>query len=429
MSGRRIVASGMLVAALALGAAVPARAQGGDVRLDVSSGQAGRLQLRVAAFTSAGEAGAAGGATQAGMVLASDLQQSAVFAVSRAWEGFSTPPDLQAEAGGKWTVRGTSVVLEGEVHDWPARKPILAKTYRGTLLDWRRLVHAFADDIVLQFTGEPGIADTRIAFIAQEGRDKELWVMDADGAGAHAVTHDGSLALLPAWSPDGSLLLFSSYRGGKGPQLWVTAPESRKPFLVSGRPGLNSGGAYSPDGRSIACTLSQDGNAEIYRLDARGGSPERLTTHRAIDTAPCWAPTGREIAFTSDRTGTPQVYVMDADGGNVRRLVYDVNYTDSPAWSPKGDRIAFVSRTDSGFDIWVCRPDGSGAAQVVSGGANENPHWSPDGRHLVFASDRDGTRGLYVSDLDGGTPRKLDTAGHKSLSPAWSPRGAHAAPH
>ncbi|HTM57993.1 MAG TPA: hypothetical protein VL123_06215, partial [Candidatus Udaeobacter sp.] len=165
-----------------------------------------------------------------------------------------------------------------------------------------------------------------------------------------------------------------------------------------------------------------DGNAEIYLLDARGGSARRLTDNRGIDTSPSWSPTGREIAFTSDRSGTPQVYVMDRDGGNVRRLTFDASYTDSPAWSPKGDRIAFVARTSDGFEIDVCKADGSDLRHVVTGGSNENPHWSPDGRHLLFASNRGGATGLYVSDLDDRPPRKLDLGALVASSPAWSPR-------
>lgn len=424
MSLRRL---GAAVLALVL-FALPAAAQN-DVRLDVRSGASNRLPVRSLALKPAGDRDAGRTSVQADEVLATDLQNSAVFTVTRAWDGSALVPDVQAEVGGRWTVTGSQVTLAGEVHDWPGKKPIFAQQYRGPLAQWRSLVHQFADDIVMQFTGEPGVAGTRLAFVVLEGRNKELWVMDADGANAHAVTQDASIAQLPSWAPDGSLILFTSYRGGTGPQLWVTAPDDRKAFRVSARPGLNTGGVYSPDGRSIVCTLSQDGNAELYRLDARGGSPQRLTSHRAIDTSPCWAPTGREIAFTSDRSGSPQVHLMDADGGNVRRLTYDVSYSDSPAWSPKGDRIAFVSRTDGGFDIWICHPDGTGAMRIVSGGANENPHWSPDGRHLVFTSDRDGKRSLWVSDLDGGLPRKLDTGGRKALSPAWSPRGGRVTPH
>jgi TolB protein len=361
-------------------------------------------------------------------VLANDLENSAVFSLTRAWVPGQQPFDIQATVGGQWAVSGNQVKLTGEVRDVPARRPLLVREYRASQSEWRSLVHAFADDVVRLFTGEPGVSQTRIAFISGQGKAKELYVMDFDGARARALTADQSLALSPAWSPEGSLLLFTSYRSGQGPQVFVIASDGGRPYLISGRAGLNTCASYSPDGREIVCTLSLDGNPEIYVLDARGGSPRRLTNSRSIDTSPCWSPTGREIAFTSDRAGTPQIYVMDREGGNLRRLTYDVEYTDSPAWSPKGDRIAFVARTAAGFDIYLCRANGSDTRLAVSGFSNENPRWSPDGRHLLFASNRDSVSGLYVTDLDDRPPRRLDTGGLRAQSPAWSPRPPNAGP-
>ncbi|HEV2104573.1 MAG TPA: Tol-Pal system beta propeller repeat protein TolB [Candidatus Eisenbacteria bacterium] len=422
---RPLLTAAALVAALAAGPGARApRAAGspGDVRLELQSGATTRLPLRSEPFAPAGDRDAGQTSVQADEVLAMDLQNSAVFAVARSWDPAAAQVAPQFVVGGTWTVSGSEVRLSGELRDFPGRKPILVQEYRGPLTGWRDLVHHFADDIVQQITGEAGVARTRFAFVVQQGRDKELYDMDADGRNLRPLTSDHSLAQSPSWSPEGSLILFTSYRGGHGPQLWVLSPEQRKPFLISGRPGINTSASYSPDGTRILCTLSKDGNAEVYSLDARGGDPRRLTNNPAIDTSPCWSPTGREIAFTSDRAGSPQVYVMDAVGGNVRRLTYDVDYTDSPAWSPKGDRIAFVQRTGEGFDIWICKPDGGGATRVVAGSSNENPRWSPDGRHLVFASNRDGGFGLWVTDLDGSPPRKLDTGGRRAMSPAWSPR-------
>jgi len=395
-----------------------------DVRIDISSGQGRRIRIHCEALQPGGDRSAASWSVQANDVLSHDLDWSAVFAVSRGWIAGQQPVEVQAVVGGKFTVNGDVVRLFGEVRDFPARRPILAREYRAPLAEWRTAVHQFADDVVLQFTGEPGVSQTRIAFIAESGGNKELYVMDYDGAGLTPLTRDQSIALSPAWSPEGSLLLFTSYRGGSGPQLYVVPSGGGRSFLVSGRPGINTSASYSPDGRSILCTLSYQGNPEIYLLDARGGSPRRLTNHRGIDTSPSWAPTGREIAFTSDRTGIPQVHVMDREGGNLRRLTFEVDYTDSPAWSPKGDRIAFVARAPGGFDIYTCRADGGDARLMVSGGSNENPRWSPDGRHLVFSSNREGGRGLFVSDLDGTPPRRLPTGSFRSLSPAWSPRPA-----
>lgn len=415
----RLMVASWLALALVL---VPAglRAQGADVRIDVKSGAIARLPLRCEALK--GPVTGNASARMADEVLAADLQASAVFQTEREWARTPGAAEPQFITLGTWSVTGSTVKLHGELRDFPGRKPIMAQDYSGPLADWRRLLHRFADDCVQQITGERGVADTRIAFVVREGANKELWVMDADGANARALTADRSIAQSPSWSPEGSLLLYTSWRGGNGPAIWVMSPEQRKPFLISGRKGLNTSAAYSPDGQHIACTLSMDGNAEVYRLDARGGSAQRLTNSRAIDTSPAWSPTGRELAFTSDRSGQPQVYLMDAEGGNVRRLTYDVDYTDSPAWSPKGDRIAFVTRVGGGFDVWVSRADGTGAKPVVTGGNNENPRWSPDGRHLVFASNRDGGYGLWVTDLDGQLPRKLDTGGKRAMSPAWSPR-------
>jgi len=402
----------------------PARGRSDDVRIDISTGQGRRIRVHCEALASPGRRAPEVSSVDADEVLANDLDHSGVFTVSRSWVAGQQPFDVQAFVGGKWAVSGGQVRFTGQVLDFPARRPILVRDYSGPVKSWRSLVHRFADDVVMQFTGEPGVSETKLAFVAREGRNKELCQMDVDGAGQVALTNDHSIAQSPSWSPEGSLLLFTSYKAGTGPQLYVIPARGGRSYLISGRKGNNTSAGYSPDGRDIACTLSFDGNPEIYLLDARGGSPRRLTTNRAIDTSPSWAPTGREIAFTSDRSGSPQVYVMDRDGGNVRRLTYDVSYTDSPAWSPRGDRIAFVSRTSAGFDIYVCRADGSGARLVVSGKSNENPRWSPDGRHRAFASNRDRPYALYVSDLDDRPVRRIDTGGKEAMSPAWSPRPA-----
>jgi len=411
----------VLLAVLAMVVGALARAQTRDVIIDITTGAGKRIPILCESFQTGGDRTARETSVIADTVLANDLQRSAVFEVTRSWIG--TPSgEMQAVVGGKWIVNGNTVRLQGEVRDLPARRAIFSKEYKGTLRQRRQIVHQFADDIVQQFTGEAGVSQTRIAFSVQEGRNKEMYVMDWDGDGLFQLTRDRSIAISPSWSPEGSLILFTSYRAGAGPQVYVIPSAGGKPYLVSGRAGNNTSASYAPDGREIALTLSMDGNPEIYITDARGQSPRRITNNRAIDTSPVWSPTGREIAFTSDRSGGFQVYLMDREGGNVRRLTYEVGSTDSPAWSPKGDRLAFVSRTDSGFDIYVCKADGSNARRVASGGSNENPRWSPDGRHLVFASDRGGSRGLWVTDLDDRPPYKLNTGGRVAMSPAWSPR-------
>ncbi len=43
----------------------------------------------------------------------------------------------------------------------------------------------------------------------------------SEKSGVINLSLDGSIALSPSWSPDGSLLVFSSYRDGGPPHLFV----------------------------------------------------------------------------------------------------------------------------------------------------------------------------------------------------------------
>jgi TolB protein len=181
----------------------------------VIQGQKGstRIRLHCESMTASGDREARTFSVQADEVLAHDLDWAGVFVITKSWAQGQQPFDVAGIVGGTFSVRGNQVRLQGEVRDFPARRPILVKEYRGSLQDWRSLVHRFADDVVLQFTGEPGVSQTKIAYVAQEGRTKELYVMDWDGANVRQLTADKSIALSPSWSPDGSLLLFTSYRG------------------------------------------------------------------------------------------------------------------------------------------------------------------------------------------------------------------------
>jgi TolB protein len=408
---------------------VPAAGAQDEVRIDLEADGGRKIGIRGEAMTPAGDRAAARPATvTADPILASDLEQSTVFDVAKSWEGSGVAtPGLQAVVTATLTVRGSSVTLSGRISDLPARRLIGKGEYRGTTAELRRLVHRFADDVVLQLTGEAGVAQTQIAYVAKAARSGELYVVDVDGHGARPLTAFKSPITSPTWAPNRGEVVFSSLRGS-GWNLYGAPLRGGNSRQVTRAGNLNIAPAYSPDGGSIAFVSNKDGNSEIYVANRDGTGARRLTSNRAIDTSPAWAPHGQQIAFASDRGGSVQVYVMDRDGGNQRRLIQGFSYSDSPDWSPRGDRIAFVVRTGGGFDLYVANADGSGARARVTGRANENPRWSPDGRQIVFSSTRGGGRGLWITDLRGRSIRKLTVPGAIAANPAWSPRPAAATP-
>ncbi len=409
--------------------AVPAQEQ--EVRLEIKTSEVRLIKLYIAGFVPASGGGAAGSARQFEEVVSSDLAYSGLFDIRRIQAKDAGPllSTLKGQGGlteqdlvdGRTLAEADKLIFEGRMFDARSSKEVLSKRYKFGEGALRAAAHRFADEILLQLTGERGISSTSIAFISDIAGPKEVFVMDCDGNGMKRLTAEKSLCLSPKWSPDGQRIAYTSYSRGN-PDLHVVGRYGGKPGVLSAFKGLNSSPAWSPDGKRIALTLTKDGNAELYSMNSDGSGLRRLTKHPAIDSSPTWSPNGRHIAFTSDRSGSPQVYVMESDGSNIRRLTFAGSYNDSPAWSPKGERIAYAARIGNNFQIFITDVAGNGVAQLTnSRGNNENPSWSPDGRHITFSSSRDGKRQIYVMNADGANVRRLTSNG-ENFSASWSPR-------
>jgi TolB protein len=443
MSIRRPLVLLVVVSQLALPGVWPlapppgVRAQAVDVFLNVTGGGARKLGIAIPEFTVTTGADPAGNGKLVASVAGNDLtftQQFSVVAATGAippnnpdalrqsWKEFAAA-GAHAGVHGLLAVRGDRAEVEMRLYDLtsPDHRLIASKKFELPTAQMRRLGHKVADEVVLQFTGEPGIADTKIAYVVGPAGAKEIAIADYDGAGATPLTRNGSINLMPVWSPDARSLAFVSYRQGY-PDLYRAFPFERRPDqTLAAFAGINSSPAFSPDGKSLAMTLSNTGNPEIHVLNLASGAIRRLTRHAGIDTEPTWSPDGRQIAFVSDRSGAPHVYVMDEQGGNVRQITSGGFHTQ-PRWSPKGDTIAYTQRAGA-HDIWIVDVDGSNPRRVTSGGDNQGPTWAPSGRHIAFQSNRLGRWQIFaVWASDPSSAMAITKGNSENTSPSWSPR-------
>jgi TolB protein len=276
------------------------------------------------------------------------------------------------------------------------------------------------------------VARTRIAFSSDrdataERRAKELYIVDYDGFNTRRVTVNGSLNILPNWSPDGKSLAYVSYRQGNPVIFLASIFEGKSTPNLTGEPkdGQAFAPALSPDGTKIAFASNRGGNLDIWVANANGSQPRRLTSSTASDTAPAWSPTGQEIAFTSSRTGTPQVWIMDSEGLNPRRLTTIGGYNDAAAWNPSKQysEIAYTSRLEAGgFDIAVIDLATRQVRQITLGrGSCEYPSWAPNGRHLVFSCKRGRNWQITIADRVGSALQTLATGPGDNVQPDWGP--------
>lgn len=310
--------------------------------------------------------------------------------------------------------------LETRIIETSSKKPISNKIYTAASSDWRDAAHQFSDDVVLHFTGQPGIAHSKITFVNTSTGYKEIAVVDYDGENFQRLTNDRSIALLPKWLPKGEEVAFTSWKR-RTPQLYVLTVASRAVRTLSAQQGLNMTPAWAPDGSGIVMTLSIKSEAKLFLTDLQGRVIRPLTGYGGIETAPTFAPSSREIAFTTDRPGTPQIYVMDKEGTNLRRLT-NMKWCDSPVWSPRGNEIAFTGRESNRFDVFIMDVTGSSVRHVTeNAGDNENPSWSPDGRFLVFSSNRNGKKELFIMSADGAYQHRIGPFPGASLTPNWGP--------
>ncbi len=328
---------------------------------------------------------------------------------------------LTGVAWARLYMKGDKLALSGSLFDAASGIRMMNAEYHGSKDTLRRVVHSLSDDIVRQYTGEKGVAKSRIAFVSDMTGHKELFTMDYDGHNPMKISADHSICLSPAWSPDGRMLAYTSYKD-RNPDLFGIDLDTGRRWKIAGYEGLNISPSWSPNGKRIAAALSRDGSAEVYLMNKEGKDIERLTYGAYDNVSPSWSPNGRELVFTSGRGGTPQLYIMGVDGTDVRRITYEGSYNASPQWSPRGDRIVFASQVAGVFKIATINPDGSDFRVLTKGrGSDENPSWSPSGRQLVFSSNREGKWNIYIMNSDGTDVERITPNDANYTSPAWSP--------
>lgn len=423
----------VLITFLLLAFVSPARAV---LTIEINQGIEAGIPVAVVPFQWRGE-GAQPADLQA--IISSDLDRSGRFDSLPKRDFLSRPSSLSEVKFKDWRLLKAEALVIGKLRaigpdrfevrfrllDVFKQKQMVGYVWKVSRTKLRSIAHKIADIVHQELTGLRGAFDTRIAYITvvktpSQGLRYLLQIADSDGFNEKTMLDSREPVLSPTWSPDGRILAYVSFEGGRS-TVWLQNIKSGKRAEIASFKGINSAPAWSPDGKKLALTLSRDGNPEVYVMTLLGKRLQRITRHTAIDTEPAWSPDGRYLVFTSDRGGKPQIYRVRASGGRPERITFQGKYNAGASYSPDGSQLVLVTNQGKGYRVAIYDFASRSIMELTRNRLDESPSFAPNGGMVLYATDSRNHGVLSAVSADGRVSNLLKFREGDVREPDWAP--------
>lgn len=273
-----------------------------------------------------------------------------------------------------------------------------------------------------------------IVFASNRPGTYQLFAVPPRGGDVVQVTDE--LAMYPAWSPDGTNLVFVGEATGftsRRLELSLIEPDATIRSLLKGPQvpshpsvrGADESVAYQSTLQEISGAAGVTGLSNIDSVSTGDGRQRTIVKHRGAAYQPAWSPDGSRLALVlgtagckSKRPCRQRLVLWDPDT-DARETLIGTGSAAAPTWSPDGKRIAFTWDRGGGPAIWVLRVRDGELTQLTTGSpADSEPTWSPDGNQIAFMRRCD----IYVQRVDQDRATNLTRSRRTcEISPAWRP--------
>ena len=157
------------------------------------------------------------------------------------------------------------------------------------------------------------------------------------------------------------------------------------PRLLAEGSAIDRQPAYSPDGSKILFSSNRGGNLDLWIIDRKSGAIRQFTDDPAQDWDPAWTADGKQVLWGSDRgSGHLEIWSANADGSGAHQVTHDGISAQNPGETPDGRWVVYWSGNTAKMGLWKIHPDGTGAVPLL---ADQNPalgDTSPDGRYALL---------------------------------------------
>jgi TolB protein len=265
----------------------------------------------------------------------------------------------------------------------------------------------------------------QIAFQSDQDGNWDIYLFDMRANLVHNLSQNAADDYAPAWSPDGSELIFySDHDGDQRAELHILNLETMEilPFGEQDRDYRRAG--WSPDGLQLVYTI---GYGQMQLVNAEGN-----VIALGYGFNPRWSPDGSWILYYADSQDSlnAEIYALNTAESRLLNLTRNIANDWSPAWSPDGETIAFVTSRDGNAELYLMQNCLIATTncdltvrRLTDNLTNDaSPSWSPDGRMLVYETLQGESNDLYVIDLATLQQHSLYATPADERSPAWRPR-------
>lgn len=281
----------------------------------------------------------------------------------------------------------------------------------------------------------------QIAFASQRTGKYQIHLYDIETGNIELLTNLDGGACQPDWNPTGGKLVFTSPCRNNSAESYPDATlyildltaENSEPKLLFEDEFNSYDPAWSPDGTMIAFTsLSEGGRPNVFTINLDTGEQINRTNAVVWDFTPSWSPDGEYIIFTSTRQGSAELWYTETDGG-----LWDIFSRSHPdfrnldaVWSPNGEFVIYT-QLKPGSPSWlmIASWDGGGPnrgydekriTENVAG--MREVDFSSDGEWIVFTSNPDGPNNdIYIMRIDGTELTQLTSFSGFDADPSWRP--------
>jgi Tol biopolymer transport system component len=232
----------------------------------------------------------------------------------------------------------------------------------------------------------------RITLATRRFGGVQLMTIGIDGSNPVQITKGDEIAREPAWSPDGSKLMYVIGPRGNGHVMIADPDGSNAKPLLPNETRAQRVPQWSPDGKQIALAINIPAkNMEnVFLVNADGTELKDLDAIASSACDPIFSPDGKKFACVSHPPGTNGwIWIMNWDGTEkVDVVTGNLSFAVFPAWSPDGKQITFGAPGTTGrIQLKQVNVDGTGLTELV-----QNPlgtsyaTWSADGQYLAYVA-------------------------------------------